>query len=297
MCQGSGSAPCLERHAALGEEVPRPPQQQLGRYLITTARDVGRQVQRFDILLASADSLAINSPRPADLAFPLGSGGLHHQRRAGPGMSTGHGRDDIPVLFGELDDELRRRGAHADLFLVGGAAIAVADDGARSTRGLDAVFLPTEVVRRAAQAVAERRGLASDWLNDAVKRFLPGPDPDATRHYEGDSLTVDVASARVKCLLAEIVDALAGERLPPTPGNVGGSLAAARRHGNEVETARQKMLASARARRAAIFEAHQAGISIRRIAAELGCSPAVVQNAVRAARAESDGDAPEDGSR
>jgi DNA-directed RNA polymerase specialized sigma24 family protein len=90
---------------------------------------------------------------------------------------------------------------------------------------------------------------------------------------------------------------LAGERLPPAPGNVGGSLAAARRHGDEVEAARQKMLASARERRAAIIEAHQAGMSIRRIAAELGCSPAVVQNAVRAARAESDGDAPEGGSR
>jgi transposase len=56
------------------------------------------------------------------------------------------------------------------------------------------------------------------------------------------------------------------------------------------------MLASARARRAAILEAHQAGMSIRQIAAELGCSPAVVQNAVRAARAESDDEAPEDGS-
>jgi len=61
---------------------------------------------------------------------------------------------------------------------------------------LDAVFLPTEVVRDAALAVAERRGLAKDWLNDAVKGFLPGPDPDAQRYYASDALTVDVASAR-----------------------------------------------------------------------------------------------------
>jgi hypothetical protein len=72
----------------------------------------------------------------------------------------------------------------------------VAYDSARSTRDLDGVFLPTEVVRQATLAVAERRGLAKDWLNDAVKGFLPGPDPDAQRYYSSDSLTVDVASAR-----------------------------------------------------------------------------------------------------
>jgi hypothetical protein len=44
--------------------------------------------------------------------------------------------------------------------------------------------------------VAERKGLAEDWLNDAVKGFLPGPDPDAQRFYSSDSLIVDVASPR-----------------------------------------------------------------------------------------------------
>jgi hypothetical protein len=111
-------------------------------------------------------------------------------------QGLGLGRDDIRELLDELSAELARRGARADLFLVGGAAIAVAYDSARATRDLDAVFLPTEVVRESALAVAERRGLAKDWLNDAVKGFLPGPDPDAERFYASDSLTVDVASAR-----------------------------------------------------------------------------------------------------
>jgi hypothetical protein len=111
-------------------------------------------------------------------------------------MSPGLGRDDIRALLDDLSHELAARGARADLFLVGGAAIAVAYDEARATRDLDAVFLPTDVVRDAAAAVAERRGLAVDWLNDAVKGFLPGPDPDARLFYESDSLSVDVASAR-----------------------------------------------------------------------------------------------------
>ena len=71
----------------------------------------------------------------------------------------------------------------------------MAYDAARATRDLDAVFVPTDVVRQAARAVAERRGLTEGWLNDAVKGFLPGPDPDAQRFYSSDSLIVDVAVA------------------------------------------------------------------------------------------------------
>jgi hypothetical protein len=111
-------------------------------------------------------------------------------------MNVGFDRDQIRILLDELSAELATRGARADLFLVGGAAIAIAYDSRRATRDLDAVFLPTDVVREAARLVAERRGLADDWLNDAVKGFLPGPDPDAQRYYASDALTVDVASAR-----------------------------------------------------------------------------------------------------
>jgi hypothetical protein len=92
-------------------------------------------------------------------------------------MSTGLGREDIRELLDDLSRELAARGARAELFLVGGAALAVAYDATRSTRDLDAVFVPSDVVRQAAAAVADREGLAEDWLNDAVKRFLPGPRP------------------------------------------------------------------------------------------------------------------------
>jgi hypothetical protein len=104
-------------------------------------------------------------------------------------------REDIRALLEDLNAELESRGARADVFLVGGAAITVAYDARRSTRDLDAVFQPTAVVREAALAVAARRNITADWLNDAVKGFLPGPDPDAQRYYTGSALTVDVASA------------------------------------------------------------------------------------------------------
>ena len=90
-------------------------------------------------------------------------------------MSTGLGREDIRALLDDLSAELAARGARAELFLVGGAALAVAYDVTRATRDLDAVFIPTGIVRQAAAAAAEHRGLTEDWLNDAVKGFLPGP--------------------------------------------------------------------------------------------------------------------------
>ena len=44
---------------------------------------------------------------------------------------------------------------------------------------LGAVFVPCDVVRQAAVAVADHEGPAEDRVEDAVKGFLPGPDPDA----------------------------------------------------------------------------------------------------------------------
>lgn len=65
------------------------------------------------------------------------------------------------------------------MYVVGGAAIALAFDERRSTRDIDAVFEPKAVVYEAAETVAGQRGLPAGWLNDAVKGFLAGPDPAA----------------------------------------------------------------------------------------------------------------------
>jgi hypothetical protein len=77
-----------------------------------------------------------------------------------------------------LGDELTRAGVRGQIFIVGGAAMALAYSTRRVTKDIDAVFEPKSAIYTAASKVAEDLGLPEDWLNDAVERFMPGPDQD-----------------------------------------------------------------------------------------------------------------------
>jgi hypothetical protein len=105
-------------------------------------------------------------------------------------------REEIIAALTDLAAELQRRGASADMYIVGGAAIALAYDERRATRDIDAVFEPKGVVYEAAAAVGERRGLPAGWLNDAVKGFLGGDDPAATPVFDLPGLRCLAASPR-----------------------------------------------------------------------------------------------------
>ena len=77
-----------------------------------------------------------------------------------------------------------------------GAAMAVAYDARRSTADVDAIFAPPAEVRAAAGRVAEHLGLATTWLNDGAKAFMPGDDPDRIVVFERPNLQVAAASPR-----------------------------------------------------------------------------------------------------
>jgi Nucleotidyltransferase of unknown function (DUF6036) len=88
-------------------------------------------------------------------------------------------RDEIVGALTALAGKLDQQGVSAEMYVVGGAAIALAFDERRATRDVDAVFEPKSAVYEAAAAVAEELGLPAGWLNDAVKGFLGGDDPAA----------------------------------------------------------------------------------------------------------------------
>lgn len=82
------------------------------------------------------------------------------------------------------------------MYLVGGAAIALAFDEHRATRDVEAVFKPKATVYEAAAEVADELELPVGWLNDAVKGFLQ-PDPHASPVLEVRGLRCLSASPRM----------------------------------------------------------------------------------------------------
>ncbi len=106
---------------------------------------------------------------------------------------------DIRRYLAELGDELAANGIRGEMFVVGGAAMALAYNTRRATRDIDAVFEPKSVVYEAADRVAARHwdeDLPDGWLNDGVKGFLLGADPAATVAFDHPGLRVRVASPR-----------------------------------------------------------------------------------------------------
>lgn len=106
-------------------------------------------------------------------------------------------RAEILALLRELAGRLHDRGVEAEMYVVGGAAIALAFDERRSTRDVDAVFEPKQIVYEVAREMAGERDLPPGWLNDAVKGFLAGDDRDAICVLELPGLRVSTASPRM----------------------------------------------------------------------------------------------------
>ncbi len=99
-----------------------------------------------------------------------------------------------------LGEELTSQGVRGQIFIVGGAAMALAYSTRRVTKDIDAVFEPKSAIYDAAATVAEELGLPEDWLTDAVKGFMPRPDenPRPVPNIPG----IEVATASPRYLLA-----------------------------------------------------------------------------------------------
>lgn len=115
-------------------------------------------------------------------------------------------KGEILAAFQKLDEELERQGICGEVGVVGGAAMVLAFNARAATKDVDAIFEPSSKMRKAIQAIAADLGLPEDWMNDAVKAFLPGEPKEKREIYSRNHLRVWVPEAEyllaMKCISA-----------------------------------------------------------------------------------------------
>ena len=105
-------------------------------------------------------------------------------------------RADIEDAFRRLGERLAARGVVADLYVSGGAAMALAYASRRATRDIDAIFEPHGIVLEEAARVARDLGLPTWWLNEQASVYAAADrDPSAPRVFDHAGLRVLAASA------------------------------------------------------------------------------------------------------
>src|SRR2546428_1768152 len=81
-------------------------------------------------------------------------------------------REQILCALQSLSDELGKRGITGEVCLFGGTVMVLAFTARLTTKDVDAIFQPAQVIRQLARRIAEDLHLPADWLNDGVKGFV-----------------------------------------------------------------------------------------------------------------------------
>jgi predicted nucleotidyltransferase len=106
-------------------------------------------------------------------------------------------RRELEGALADLAARLRRNNVTARIYVVGGAAMALAYDAERTTRDVDGIVLEGHgEVMAAAAEVARDRSLPRSWLNEQASAYVPrGPDRRAIVVFDDPNLRVIAASA------------------------------------------------------------------------------------------------------
>ena len=106
-------------------------------------------------------------------------------------------REGLVALFEELERELKEKAVRGHIYVVGGAAMALGFREARTTNDIDVrIVAEHDAVLDAATAIARRRGISEDWLNEKAGVFMPeGEDTAAQTLFDSPYLVVTGASA------------------------------------------------------------------------------------------------------
>jgi hypothetical protein len=93
-----------------------------------------------------------------------------------PASGSALSREQILRALQSLSDQLGQQGITGEVCLFGGTVMVLAFTARLTTKDVDAIFQPSQVIRQLARRIAEDLHLPDDWLNDGVKGFV------STRH-------------------------------------------------------------------------------------------------------------------
>lgn len=81
-------------------------------------------------------------------------------------------KNEILKYLHRINSKLQERNVKGEICLYGGAVMCLVYEARPSTKDIDGIFQPAEVIRKAAKEIAAEYDLPPDWLNDGVKGFL-----------------------------------------------------------------------------------------------------------------------------
>lgn len=81
-------------------------------------------------------------------------------------------REQILAALQALSEELGKQGVTGEVCLFGGTVMVLAFTARLTTKDVDALFQPTQIIRELARRIAGEQHLPADWLNDGVKGFV-----------------------------------------------------------------------------------------------------------------------------
>lgn len=81
-------------------------------------------------------------------------------------------REQILAALRALSDELGNKNVTGEVCLFGGTVMVLAFSARLSTKDVDALFQPAQLIRKLVRHIADGQKLPADWLNDGVKGFV-----------------------------------------------------------------------------------------------------------------------------
>ena len=81
-------------------------------------------------------------------------------------------REQIIAALRALSEELGQESVTGEICLFGGTVMVLAFTARLTTKDVDALFQPTQVIRDLSRRIADKQHLPANWLNDGVKGFV-----------------------------------------------------------------------------------------------------------------------------